>query len=80
MFSSVNSVTQSETPVISLAEDQSARRNTVQEFAKSVFWTPLFFLTKWLTGNCCPITDYDLQNSSYRECAEGFFLTRAEVA
>jgi hypothetical protein len=42
--------------VISLVEDLSARRNTVQEFAKSVFWTPLFFLTKWLTGNCWVIS------------------------
>ena len=27
-----------------------------------------------------PITDHDLDNESYRECAEGFFLTRAEMA
>ena len=27
-----------------------------------------------------PITDHDLDNASYRECAEGFFLTRAEMA
>ena len=27
-----------------------------------------------------PITDYDLDNASYRECAEGFFLSRAEMA
>jgi acetyl esterase len=27
-----------------------------------------------------PITDYDLDTRSYRECAEGFFLSRAEMA
>jgi acetyl esterase len=27
-----------------------------------------------------PITDYNLQNSSYRQCAEGYFLTRSEMA
>lgn len=26
------------------------------------------------------ITDHDLDNASYRECAEGFFLTRSEMA
>jgi acetyl esterase len=27
-----------------------------------------------------PITDYNLHNSSYSQCAEGYFLTRAEMA
>ena len=27
-----------------------------------------------------PITDYNLHNASYRQCAEGYFLTRAEMA
>jgi acetyl esterase len=27
-----------------------------------------------------PIADYNLHNSSYRHCAEGYFLTRAEMA
>ena len=52
VFSSVNRVSHSKSPVISLVGDQSGRRHTVQEFAKSVFWNPLFFLTKGLSGNC----------------------------
>jgi acetyl esterase len=28
----------------------------------------------------CPITDYNLHNDSYREYAEGYFLTRSEMA
>jgi acetyl esterase len=27
-----------------------------------------------------PITDYNLESASYRECAEGYFLTRVEMA
>ena len=52
VFSSVNGVAYSKSPGISVVGGQSRRTYTVQEVAKSVFWNPVFFLAKWLTGNC----------------------------